>query len=53
LAGFTNFGGTGGSGVGYVTALSAVVSVPEPDTYAMLLAGAGVVGLMIRRRKNA
>jgi hypothetical protein len=53
LAGFTNFGGAGASGVGYAAALSAVVSVPEPDTYAMLLAGAGVIGLMIRRRKNA
>ncbi|MEG1118645.1 MAG: FxDxF family PEP-CTERM protein, partial [Janthinobacterium sp.] len=31
---------------GYVSA------VPEPETYAMLLAGLGLVGFMARRRKN-
>lgn len=32
---------------GYVTA-----PVPEPETYAMLLAGLGLMGLVARRRKN-
>jgi hypothetical protein len=30
----------------------AVASVPEPETYAMLLAGLGLTGFMARRRKN-
>ena len=31
--------------------LTPVTSVPEPETYAMLLAGLGVMGAMARRRK--
>jgi len=31
---------------------SAVTPVPEPETYAMLLAGLGVIGGMARRRRN-
>lgn len=31
----------------------AVAAVPEPETYAMLLAGLGLVGFMARRRKAA
>ncbi|MRW89131.1 PEPxxWA-CTERM sorting domain-containing protein [Duganella sp. FT80W] len=30
-----------------------VSAVPEPETYAMLLAGLGLVGMMARRRKSA
>jgi hypothetical protein len=30
----------------------AVTSVPEPETYAMLMAGLGLVGFMARRRKQ-
>ena len=30
---------------------SSVVAVPEPETYAMLLAGLGLMGFMARRRK--
>jgi len=30
---------------------SSVTAVPEPETYAMLLAGLGLVGFMARRRK--
>ncbi|HQY23214.1 MAG TPA: FxDxF family PEP-CTERM protein, partial [Gammaproteobacteria bacterium] len=32
----------------YAVALSAV---PEPETYAMLLAGLGLIGFSIRRRR--
>jgi hypothetical protein len=32
--------------------VSAVTAVPEPETYAMLLAGLGLVGLVRRRRTN-
>ncbi len=31
---------------------ASVTAVPEPETYAMLLAGLGLVGLMARRRKQ-
>ncbi|MGY1490667.1 PEP-CTERM sorting domain-containing protein [Methylobacillus pratensis] len=31
----------------------AVAAVPEPETYAMLLAGLGLMGFVARRRKNA
>jgi hypothetical protein len=30
-----------------------ITAVPEPETYAMLLAGLGVVGVVARRRRNA
>jgi hypothetical protein len=29
-----------------------VTAVPEPESYAMILAGLGLVGFMVRRRKN-
>ena len=32
--------------------VSAVSAVPEPDTYTMLLAGLGLMGFMLRRRKT-
>ncbi len=44
-----NFGildGYGSNAAGFATA------VPEPESYAMLLAGLGMVGTIIRRRKN-
>lgn len=34
------------------TALSPVTAVPEPENYAMLLAGLGIVGLGVRRRSQ-
>lgn len=44
--------GTDG-GVGYwPTANNVVLAVPEPSTYAMLLAGLGFVGVMSRRRRG-
>ncbi|MBK7006138.1 MAG: FxDxF family PEP-CTERM protein [Burkholderiales bacterium] len=33
--------------------MASVTSVPEPETYAMLLAGLGVMGAIARRRKAA
>lgn len=43
----------GGSGTVTVSALNAVVTaVPEPESYAMLLAGLGLIGVVARRRKQ-
>ncbi len=33
--------------------VSAVTAVPEPETYAMMLAGLGAIGFLSRRRKQA
>ncbi len=41
----------GNKGGGYQI-FSEVSPVPEPETYAMLLAGLGLVGFMVRRRKT-
>jgi PEP-CTERM motif len=35
-----------------VSAYTEVAAVPEPEAYAMMLAGLGLVGAMVRRRKN-
>lgn len=43
---------TGSQGGLYNGAIS-VAAVPEPETYAMLLAGLGVMGFIARRRNNA
>ena len=32
--------------------LSFTAAVPEPDTYAMFIAGLGIMGLVVRRRRN-
>jgi len=32
--------------------LGPVVAVPEPETYGMMLVGVGLIGFMVRRRKN-
>jgi Ice-binding-like/PEP-CTERM motif len=45
-SGRTDFGSTGFSG-------GTLAAVPEPETYAMLLAGLGLLGFMARRRNNA
>lgn len=37
----------------YGGALTAVAAVPEPESVAMLLAGLGVAGTLLRRRKTA
>jgi hypothetical protein len=42
-----------GGTIRYATlAIGSVSSVPEPETYAMLIAGLGLVGFITRRRKN-
>lgn len=38
--------------VSYADRFDAVPSIPEPETYVMLLAGLGVLGFMARRRKG-
>jgi hypothetical protein len=41
-----------GAFAGLYTITSTLAPVPEPETYAMLLAGLGAVGFMARRRKS-
>jgi hypothetical protein len=36
-----------------VVGVKAVQAIPEPETYALMLAGLGVVGFMARRRRQA
>lgn len=52
-----NFIGTwsGPSGVNWASSATPSVSmapVPEPETYAMFLAGLGIIGMIAKRRKN-
>ena len=42
--------GTGSLGVSFGLSTSGVAVVPEPESYAMLLAGLGLMGAIIRRR---
>ncbi|MEJ6007394.1 FxDxF family PEP-CTERM protein [Paucibacter sp. AS339] len=44
-------GDAAGLSGGMYTLTSTLAPVPEPETYAMLLAGLGAVGFMVRRRK--
>jgi len=41
-----------GSGGGFYAGGAIATTVPEPETYAMLLAGLGIVGFVAARRKN-
>jgi hypothetical protein len=43
----------GGDNVGALLDNVSVSAVPEPEIYAMLLAGLGLMGVMSRRRKSA
>jgi len=45
-------GSVAGGGVGGALAQYQVTAVPEPETYAMLLAGLGVMGAIARRRSK-
>jgi hypothetical protein len=38
--------------IGSYGAVVNLTPVPEPETYAMMLAGLGLMGIMVRRRKN-
>ena len=44
---------TNGSQGGLYNGLIAVSAVPEPETYAMLLAGLGLMGAVVRRRRQS
>ena len=39
--------------VDYKLAIGSIAAVPEPETYAMMIGGFGMVSLMARRRKKA
>jgi hypothetical protein len=41
-----------GIGSASVTSRAVVSAVPEPETYAMMLAGLGMIGTIVRRRKS-
>lgn len=43
----------GTANIAYVAAQLQITPVPEPETFAMLLAGLGVMGAIARRRKTA
>ena len=42
-----------GTMAGYPVSESITAAVPEPETYAMMMAGLGMIGFMSRRRKSA
>ena len=46
------FDSNNGDNTGSILANVDVAAVPEPETYAMLLAGLGLIGFSARRRKN-
>jgi len=53
-SGVVSFGfqNQGGNNIGALLDNVTVAAVPEPDTYAMLLAGLGLMGYVARRRKS-
>jgi hypothetical protein len=53
MTGHKDYGAGVGSMGGYPSTLNITAAVPEPETYAMMMAGLGLVGWMSRRRKSA
>ena len=49
---FIHIAGVSTGTAGYTGTLSLVSPVPEPETYAMMLAGLGFMGFVSRRRKS-
>ena len=49
----TAAGGDGYYAVGQFIANGTIAAVPEPETYAMMFAGLGLLGFMVRRQKNS
>ncbi len=49
----TALGQIGAGGSSNVIGLTSVGAIPEPETYALMLAGLGLVGVMVKRRKTA
>ncbi|MFZ4478906.1 MAG: FxDxF family PEP-CTERM protein [Rhodoferax sp.] len=49
---YFRFGGSNANQF-YVSSVSAVTAVPEPETYAMMLAGLGLMGFTARRRRQS
>jgi hypothetical protein len=47
----TTFTLSGGKGTAIVNGYASLTPIPEPDGYAMLLAGLGMLGLIVRRRQ--
>lgn len=50
---FNPYTGGGGVNTGLIEIVDNISLVPEPETYAMLLAGLGLLGFMARRRKES
>ncbi len=53
IPGASNGSGQGLGDEGWGIASATVTAVPEPETYAMLLAGLGLMGAIARRRKQS
>lgn len=49
---FSNTGADGDMGLDKVVISGVTAAVPEPETYAMMLAGLGAIGFMARRRQS-
>ncbi len=47
-----SFENRGGDNVGALLDNVTVTAVPEPESYAMIMAGLGLMGFIVRRRKN-
>ena len=48
----TSLVGSGGYFSGHMTLATTTAPIPEPETYAMMLAGLGLMGFVARRRKR-